>query len=81
MLPVEDLPSLVVLLGAFDAAVLGLHEAVPVGPAGVLDLGVPVLVGVALLEGDELVEVGEHVDEDRAVVPAPEEVVEGELDA
>jgi hypothetical protein len=80
MFPVENLPALVILLGALDSPVLGLHEAIPVGPVGVLHLGIPILVGVALLEGDELVEVSEHVDEDGAIILALEEVIEGELD-
>lgn len=81
MFPVENFSSLVILLSTLNSSIFWLHEAVPVSPVRVIHLGFLIFVGVALLEGYQLIEVREHVDEDWAVILALEEVIESELDA
>lgn len=78
MFPVENF-SLFVLLGTFDPPVLWLDEAIPVSPLGVVDLYVPLLVGVSLFKTDEFVEICQHVDENAAVDLPLEEILEGEV--
>jgi len=81
MLPVEHLSPFVIFLHILDPPVLGYNKAIPVGPIGVLHLHIPVFICIPLLEADEFVEIGEHIDEHTALVLAPEEVLDCELDA
>ena len=80
MLPIEYFSPLVILLHILYSPILGYNKAVPVCPIGVLDLHIPVLVGISLLKADKLVQIGEHIDENAAFVLAFEEVFDCELD-
>lgn len=66
-------------MGTLDPSVLWLDETIPISPLRVVDLYIPLLVGVSLLKADEFVEICQHVDEYAAIDLPPEEILEGEV--
>lgn len=80
LLPVQHFSTFVVLLRTFDSSVLGFDETIPIRPLGVLHLHVPLLIGVPLLKTNEFVEIGEHVDENTAVMLPAQKVLDSEVD-
>lgn len=80
LLPIENLP-VIVLLNTLNPAVLWLHEPVPIGPVRVLNLDTSLLIGIPLLETDQLVEVSQHIDEHTAIYPPLQKILYPEVDA
>ena len=68
-------------MGTLNSSILRLNEAVPLGPARVLILYVPLLVGIPVLEAYQLVEVSQHIYKHSYVGLSLQEVLQCELDA
>ena len=80
MLPVEHFPPFIILLHILYPPILRNHKPIPVSPIRILHLNISILIGIALLETNQLIEICQHIDEYTTLMLSFQEVIDSELD-